>query len=146
MRIGKRSGMAAMLIIAMASCASLPAPLAPDAYRLEIRDNPSEHRFDVVLQSQHDRALCVNPDDWPNSKGMLFVENPQVYLDTSSARLPLKSSFSSVYCPGGCGYVRVEPRGKLSSFFAYSAFDDADRIASETSRRLHFFVSPTLCH
>lgn len=145
MRMGRRTGMAVMLVIAMASCASVPAPLAPDAYRLEILDNPAEHRFDVVLRSHHDRALCVYRDDWPTSKGTLFVENPEVYLDTASARLPLKSPFSSVYCPGGCGYMRVEPRGELSGFFAYGAFEAADRIASDTSRRLHFRVSPRAC-
>lgn len=137
--------MVAMLVAAVASCASVSIPLGPDAYRLEILDNPAEHRFDVVLHSQHDHALCVYRDDWPTSKGTLFVENPEVYLDTASARLPLKTPFSSVYCPGGCGHKRVEPRGTLSGFFAYSAFDDDKRIASDTRRRLHFSVSPTLC-
>jgi hypothetical protein len=145
MRMGKRIGMAAVLVIAMASCASVRAPLAPDAYQLDIRDNPAERRFDVVLQSRHDRALCVSSDSWPLSPGTLRAENTGVYLETAAGILPLQGQFVSVYCPGGCGEVRVEPGATLSGFFAYSAFGDADRIAADASRQLHYALAPQAC-
>jgi len=145
MRIGKRTGMAAMLVIAMASCASVSVPLAPDAFRLEIRDNPSELRFDVELQSYHDRALCVSSNNWPLSGGTLRAENTGVYLETAAGILPLQGPFVSVYCPGGCGEVRVEAGATMSGFFAYSAFGDADRIAADPSRQLHYALAPQAC-
>jgi hypothetical protein len=137
-----RIGTVVMLAIAMASCASVPAPLAPDAYRLEIVDNPAERRFDVVLRSHHDRALCMSSDNWPLSIGTLRAENTGVYLATASGILPLQGQFVSVYCPGGCGEVRVEPGATLSGFFAYRAFGDADRIAADPSRQLHYALAP----
>ena len=132
----------AVLVVTTVACASTSTSLSPDAYRLEIRDNPAARRFDVVLYSRHDRALCVSSDSWPLSIGTLRAENTGVYLETPSGILPLQGQFVSVYCPGGCGEVRVEPGATLSGFFAYSAFGDADRIAADASRRLHYALAP----
>jgi len=135
----------AAFVIMMVACASTPTPLPPDAYRLDISDNPAARRFDVVLHSRHDRALCVDRDGWPTSNGTLFVENDDVYLETSAGPHRIKSPFSSVYCPGGCGKWEIRPGEALTGFFGYAAFGDADEIAADARRRLHFSVSPSLC-
>ena len=136
--------MVAFAIMA-AACASTSPPLARDAYRLDISDNPAARRFDVVLHSRHARALCVDRDTWPTSQGALFVENDEVYLETSTGPRPMKSPFSSVYCPGGCGERQIKPGDALTGFFAYTAFGDADEIAADAGRRLHYAVTPHDC-
>ena len=135
----------AVLVVTTVACASRSTSLSPDAYRLEIRDNPAALRFDVVLRSHHDRALCVDRDSWPTSLGTLFVDNAEVYLDVSSGPMPIRSPFKSVYCPGGCGERRLVAGEVLTGFFAYSAFGDAEHIATDASRRLHFSVTPSEC-
>lgn len=135
----------AVLVVTTVACASTSTSLSPDAYRLEIRDNPAARRFDVVLYSHHGRALCVGRDSWPTSTGTLFVENADVYLQISAGPRPIKSPFVSVYCPGGCGEQTIKPGEALTGFFAYSAFGDADEIAADASRRLHYALAPHAC-
>lgn len=141
-----RAAVACLLGGMAAACAStIEPPAPPDAYRLEIRDNPAAHRFDLVLQSYDDRALCLPVDDWPTGTGMLRVEGNDVHVETAAGRLPARSAFSSLYCPGGCGVIRIAPGDALEGFFAYDAFGDAGRLAGDASRRLRFSGSPYRC-
>lgn len=136
---------AGALALLAAACASTSAPLTPDAYSLKVTDNPAKRRFDVVLQSHHDRALCVETYDWPTSEGALFVESSVVSLSTVGGLLAVNSTMRSVYCPGGCGETRIEPGETLAGHFAYAAFGDAERIAADSSRRLDYAISPHVC-
>jgi hypothetical protein len=134
-----------MLALLAAACASTSAPLTPDAYHLEVTDNPAKQRFEVVLQSHHDRALCVEMYDWPTPEGALFVESSVVSLSTADGLLAVNSTMRSAYCPGGCGETRIEPGAALTGHFAYAAFGDAERIAADPSRRLQYTITPQVC-
>lgn len=137
--------LASMLALVTAACASTSTLLTSDAYSLTVIDNPAKRRFDVVLQSHHDRALCVGAHDWPSSEGTLVVESHVVSLSTMDGPLAVKSPLLSVYCPGGCGRTRIEPGAALTGHFAYAAFGDAERIASDPSRRLQYTITPQVC-
>lgn len=137
--------LASVLVLVTAACASTSMPLPSDAYRLDVTDNPAKWWFDVVLQSHHDRALCVDVHDWPSSEGKLVVESSVVSLSTMDGPIAVKSPLLSVHCPGGCDEARIEPGATLNGYFAYAAFGDPERIAADPGRRLQYTITPHVC-
>jgi len=96
---GHHGGMRLNVDVTVAGCLSVGNSRQP----------PAARRFDVVLYSRHDRALCVSSDSWPLSIGTLRAENTGVYLETPSGILPLQGQFVSVYCPGGAAKYGSNP-------------------------------------
>lgn len=141
---------------ALAFIGTLTAPLITSAaasdrppigsYRLQISDNPSKHRFDLVLSSNNDRAICISRNEWPNADGTLPVANDQITLVTQGKSLTARSAMSSVYCPGGCGTYRLTPKKELSGSIDYEVFNvDAKTLQNDDKKTLQFKVSPTFC-
>lgn len=146
MNISCREILAALFILAIASCASTVTRPAPDRYFLRANDNVKAHRFDIVLKSNDDKALCISTNGWPNSSGLFTTEREDVALETSAGVLPAKSALLSAYCPGGCGEHRIGNKGELHGFIAYEAFGDAEKLAKDLNKKLKFQVFPYYCH
>lgn len=147
MRTLRRSAIIAGIIAAtwLSACSPNETRPARDHFHLSIVQNDSQHRFDISLSSAVDRQLCVSVDNWPNSSGYFSVEYSDIALEIGNSSLPSKSPLLSKYCPGGCGFHRIEPRGVLSGFIAYDAFGDPAQIAAAAEKRLTFEVFPIYC-
>lgn len=138
----------ATAIIAMAwlsSCAPKLIRPAKDRFHVSITQNDVQQRFDVSLHSDDDRPLCVATENWPNSLGYFSVENSEVVLQIGNRTMTPKSPLSSAYCPGGCGFHRLEPKGELEGFIAYEVFGDPAPIVVAEVKRLTFHVVPVYC-
>lgn len=132
-------------LLVLAACATSVERPPPESYVLQVTDNAAEHRFDVVLKSHDDRALCVSIEAWPSKNGLFPTENDDVVVLTGQEELPVRSELSSAYCPGGCGEHRIEPHGELGGFIAYEAFGDTAKLAADPSKQLRFSVTPSYC-
>lgn len=133
-----------LALVALAACASNSIRWAQDAdFNLAIQDNPSQHRFDVVLTSKASEPLCLSKESWPDVAGLPLGFDGAT-LTTASGNKEL-SPTGSAYCPGGCGEVRIEPGQQITGAIGYDAFGDAAAIAAESSRSLAFKVHPYLC-
>lgn len=134
------------LVVALqSSCSTSVTRPSPENFRVEIIDNVDERRFDVSLASLDDHAICVSKESWPGESGGFAGPQDYTYLQVGSNRLPVRSALSSIYCPGGCGEHRVAPHGVLRGFIAYGEFADANAIAAEPRKELHFPLIPYYC-
>lgn len=129
----------------LCSCTQKVTRPTPDRYRINVSDNVDERRFDVHLESNDSRALCISTENWPNSSGQFSVEKSDTFVQIGANRLPAKSKLMSAYCPGGCGEHRIKPGGSLHGFISYEVFDDPDKLATETDKHLSFPVTPYHC-
>jgi hypothetical protein len=84
-------------------------------------------------------------ESWPNSLGQFTVEKEDVFVESGSNLLPIKSKLMSAYCPGGCGEHRIEPQGELRGFIAYEAFGNVSTLANDAKKELKFPVAPYYC-
>ncbi|WP_219339661.1 hypothetical protein [Luteimonas salinisoli] len=82
-------------------------------------------------------------EQWPSKSGEMHMGGG-ASLRTAGGTLPADDQ-NFGYCPGGCGYHRIEPGGELDGFIAYAAFDDPEQIAAEAVRELKFSVTPFYC-
>lgn len=132
------------ILLAVIACTATATRPAVDRYALQISDNVSEHRFDMVLKSHDDQAICVQVDKWPNRSGQLHMGSDLAKLRTDTGVLQaLDENFG--YCPGGCGQHRIEPHGELRGFIAYEAFGDPEQLAADASKKLQFLLMPFYC-
>lgn len=134
----------ASLLVVVACATSIERP-SPEVYALHVADNTAEQRFDVVLKSHDDRALCVSTESWPSGSGLLPTANDEIVVLTGQEELPVRSELFSAYCPGGCGEHRIEPHGELRGFILYEAFGDAAKLAVDPSKQLRISVTPFYC-
>lgn len=135
-----------ILLLAITACAtSIERPVLEKNYTLQVTDNAAERRFDVVLKSQEDRALCVSIEAWPSGNGLLPTASDEVALLIGQEKLPVRSELLSAYCPGGCGVHRIAPHGELRGFIAYGAFGNETQLAADPSKQLQFSVVPSYC-
>lgn len=141
-----KTGSLVLMTGLLAACASSsPIRWAPPSdFALAITDNPSSQHFDLSLTSKANTALCLSKESWPTESGLpLGFDGAQ--LKTSNGVKELLAT-GSAYCPGGCGYIRIEPRQRLRGLIPYSAFGDEKNITSDLNRRLIFEVHPFICH
>jgi len=134
-------GLAALL----ASCATPFQRPPAEKFRLDIVDNADARRFEITLTSLDTRAMCVSAENWPNDIGGFVVSQESTYLQVDAQALAPSSSFSSVYCPGGCGEHRIAPNATLRRTINYATFGDAATIAASPSKVLHFVATPYYC-
>lgn len=134
-------GVAAML----AACASsAPIRWAPSTdFVLAITDNPAQQRFDLELVSKAAMPLCLPKESWPTEMDLPLGFDGATLITASGRKQLLPTG--SAYCPGGCGYARVQPGQVLRGAIPYAAFGDSTAIAGESDRQLTFEVHPFVC-
>lgn len=137
---------AILLIILLCSCAQRVVRPAADSYKLKVADNSEARRFDVSLESGNTRALCISIENWPNQSGYFTIEKGDTFVQVGTNRFLAKSGLMSAYCPGGCGEHRIEPNGSLRGFISYEAFDNSEKLSTESKKHLNFPVTPYYCH
>jgi hypothetical protein len=128
-----------------AGCASSMAFVGRSRYELNVRDNVDARRFDIVLKSKDEHAICISNEHWPNTSGRFTVEIDDVFVKTASGLMKAKSGLSSAYCPGGCGEHRVKPGDELKGFISYASFGDPEELARAFTRELEFQAKPYYC-
>jgi len=113
------------------------------AYKLSIADNPAAHRFDVRLGSSTSDDLCISVQSWPTSPKLpLGFDGAIVKAGAEEHQLV---GTGSMYCPGGCGHIRIAPGGSVDGSIPYDAFEDPKSIEVDSHRQLIFSVHPTVC-
>lgn len=134
-----------LLVALQSSCSTAATRPSSESFRVEIIDNLDERRFDVSVTSLDDHAICISKENWPDESGGFAGPQDYTHLRVGSGTLPVSTAFSSIYCPGGCGEHRIAPQGVLRGFIAYGGFADANAIAAEPRKELHFSVTPYYC-
>ena len=135
----------ALYLALLSSCATPMLPPTPDRYVFEVTDNIQARRFDLVLKSLDEKALCISTEDWPANNGKYPVDIDEVKLKTVTGVLPVRSNLFSAYCPAGCGRLRVDGGGVLRGFISYEAFGNPDALANDTSKELLFAPRVDYC-
>lgn len=137
----------AMLLSACATGGPASSAAADPAteFALEVTDQPALQRFEVRLVSRSQRPLCVPMEAWPDNGGRFTEEMLDVHVQIPGERVGIAPAFTSVYCPGGCGYRTIAPGATLEAFIAYDAFANADKLASSAERVLNFAVPVQAC-
>lgn len=133
-----------LMLAGLAACATPLERPGPESYSVQVTDNVSARRFDVVLRSHDARPLCVSIENWPSDAGRLHMGRDVASVHTADGVL-FAHDDNFGYCPGGCGEHRIEPHGELRGFIAYEAFGDATRLSMDSSKRLQFSVAPSYC-
>jgi hypothetical protein len=132
-------------MLALTSCANEIVRPSQDSYHLNIIDNVTKQRFDIILISDDDRPICVSNENWPNSSGIFTVENSEVFVESAAGIFSTQSPLMSAYCPGGCGFHKIAPHSELQGFILYAAFYNSVNFADDPSKKLRFSVSPSYC-
>lgn len=116
----------------------------PPRYRVEIKDNPTEKRFDLTLISSDKRPLCVSAGGWPNGVGNVSWGSSWVKLESKGRIFPARD-WDFGYCEGGDCSHRIAPEGTLSGFIGYAEFGDPKEIAALPERRIFFDTAAYVC-
>ncbi|GAB2524292.1 hypothetical protein GCM10027188_29080 [Lysobacter humi (ex Lee et al. 2017)] len=115
--------------------------MAAPAFQLKVADQAEAQRLLLKLQSNDERALCLEYGAWPSA-----VAGPPISLRGGTVVLPRQTAAPlEPYCPGGCDQIRIPPRGQLSAAIPYSDFGDPIEIASWPARQLEFAPQIRVC-
>jgi hypothetical protein len=117
----------------------------PARFTFEVKDSPDRKEFILRVVSEDDRDLCLPIEEWPNKTGQLSagVDRAQVRLSTGELRQML--SGISMYCPGGCGTVRIGARSVLASAVSYDVFGLWQEAEISDRKILEMEVVPSVC-
>jgi hypothetical protein len=140
----------ALAIFVLAWClvgcspASAKKDSAPPMFRMSVTPNDALARFDLVLESEDTRPLCLTAEDWPNSFGRLGGWAGQAKVAVHDTELPSKwTNFG--YCPINCTAWTVTREQPLHGFIAYDQFVSSEPLATVVDKRLSFKVRPYIC-
>jgi len=140
------------VILLLAGCSSIgrgAVPIVdlddPARFSFTVRDSRESREFIVEIVSQDDRDLCLPVEEWPNKLGQLSAGVDRAQVRFSSGELRSMVSGISMYCPGGCGSVRIRARSALAAAVSYDVF--GLWLDSEISDRkmLEMELSPSVC-
>jgi hypothetical protein len=133
-------------MLMLQDCAGEPTPsqVGPVQFSLTTRDLPESKTFEVSLQSLDDRAICLFSEEWPGPLGQVHEGARFVSIVHEGGRLPIEN-LNLGFCYGGCGTVRVEPRGLIRAHIPYSEFGSVDEIASLRGKRLDYRPTVLSC-
>lgn len=127
---------AAWLLLAIAACATVRAPVSID---YQYADRPGTKRIELMFHNTLATAVCVTPHNWPNSDGML--DSGRALLRVGAVTFPYKV-FETGYCPG-CE-KRVAPGEKLAGFLRYEDFGLPENLTHE-AKTLEFKPQGRVC-
>jgi hypothetical protein len=116
----------------------------PQDFSFSVVNNPNGKRYDIALTSSATAPLCLLKENWPTEDGT-FPTGYEGAVLTMTTSLLQPNAVMTVYSPGGCGEVRLEPGQTLRSRIAYAAFGDAEIVAVDPVRSISFSVHPFYC-
>jgi hypothetical protein len=140
----KHSRIIAILFFGIAGWCSAGDPVfhfdvgtPPPRYRVIIKDNPSELRFELTLISYDDRPICLGYGGWPNSSGQIHWGSEWVKLESNGRFIPVHDE-NFGYCEGSKCTIHVPPHKRLTGFIGYREFGEVEQISRLPDRQLHF--------
>jgi hypothetical protein len=111
---------------------------------MSVTPNDALARFDVVLESEDPRPLCLSAEQWPNQWGELGGWTGQAKVITHDVELP--SRFKNFgYCADTCKRWEITQGQPLHGFIAYDQFASREPLAEVADKRLVFDVQPHVC-
>jgi hypothetical protein len=111
------------VVLVIMSCASTSA-LIP--IKFEYQDDPGGKRVKVTYLNSSRYAMCLLPENWPNTAGKINQASDIVFLVVGKERFPIEN-VNTGYCPKGCA-TRVAPGTQVSASIAYADFGLPDRL------------------
>ena len=116
----------------------------PLSYSFESTDDLARKRFRLKFQSKDSRSICFTVEQWPSSIGHVDGGSQVASVLIHGQSFPA-SDANFGYCPGGCGYIRVEPGQALAGAIGYDQFPSAGSLLDQPNKILQFTVYPTQC-
>jgi hypothetical protein len=116
----------------------------PPQFRIVIKDDPIEMRFNLTLISSDNRPLCVSVGGWPDGLGHVDWGSSWVKLNSKGRIFPARD-WNFGYCEGDNCSHRVAAKGTLTGFIGYAEFGDPKEIAALPERRLLFDTTAYVC-
>ncbi len=129
------------MIALLAGCVTGATPFTDD-FTLAVRDAPEARRFELELTAGA-IPICFSVEQWPDRDGRVDTGS-LAQVVTEAGRFEARSH-NFGYCLGGCGEIRVEPRGHLAAFISWDEFPEAARLSAASTRRLDFAFQPYVC-
>jgi uncharacterized protein YceK len=120
-------------------------PSAPARFKFAIADQPERNEFSVRLVSEDDRDLCLPVEEWPNARGQLSAGADRARVRLSSGEVRPMVSGVSMYCPGGCGTVRIKAGSALAGVVTYDVFGLWNPAEASAEKILEMEVAPSVC-
>jgi hypothetical protein len=120
--------MVASLILAACAASNassdqvLYAVAAPEVdYRLILRDNPPERRFDIEFVSISPRELCIDRQRWPTDQGVMNFAHEDIFVVAANGQRYELQDDQDAACTGDCE-VRVQSHERKQAFLSYAGF------------------------
>jgi hypothetical protein len=116
-------------------------------FELVIEENFEERRFELHVNSNTDRALCVSDASWPDSLGRLHFAAGRVHVTVDGSKYPIREHNLGICMSTdlyGCVVV-IPPSGAIYGFIPFSEFDPEMSADSSAVRELSFEVAPMVC-
>ena len=131
-------------VIACAGSDWLPPLVPPEAFEVQIKENPELRRFDIRLVSRVRYSICITQDQWSNGLGQLESSARLTKLRSGDIVLTAKES-NFGFCTGPQCRLRIPPGESLEGFIGFDQFGDPVRIAALPNKRLEFGADPVRC-
>ena len=112
----------------------------------EFFDYPDESRIELVYQNDNDFAVCLRPEAWPDSRGLINGAPQIVVLVIGNRGFPVTApgGFKNQCVPVDACLKHVSPGEVLSVSIPYSSFTFPDDLHDEP-KSLDFTTAGRKC-
>jgi hypothetical protein len=134
-----------LCVVVVCGCAQQrPSLTVPPMFNIESRDVIGEDRFELTLQSQDKRAICLDVQNWPNDLGGVHYGADFVQIVHNRGVLPIRD-LNLGYCSDGCGVIVIPPGSTIRGSLTYAEFGSVAQVRALEGRVLEYSLSPRLC-
>ncbi len=116
-----------VILLFLIGCVSVGSTIPVD---YQFVDLPGERRIELKFRNSTNATLCLLPEAWPNSGGMIYEGSAHVFLIIGGRRFPIAESMLG-YCdpPTDCA-VRVSPGEEVAASIPYQNFSAPDDLVN----------------
>jgi hypothetical protein len=119
-------------VLLVAGCASHKVTQINMPY--EYIDNKVDHQLELTLTNNSSHTLCLTPEMWPNSKGIVMLASERVFLTVGTNKFAMEE-YDGGYCPK-CA-TAIKPKEKISAKISYDLFNLPESLVNE-KKQLEF--------
>ena len=112
--------------------------------KYEFADSPEEQRIELRFRNNSNETLCLLPEAWPNSGGMIYQGSGRVFLVVDGKRFPIAESLLGYCSPPTACAIHVSPGEEVSASIPYRNFSIPEGLMG-LSKTLEFSTVAVEC-
>ncbi|MGH6950738.1 MAG: hypothetical protein ACREH4_07685 [Vitreimonas sp.] len=99
-------------------------------------------RFELILNSNSERPICLGMTDWPDENGHIVSASDTVSYTVNGATYPMRDS--AAQDRGSAAVRRLAPGGTFTAFIGFDQFPAA-AFAADGGGLLNLNLRPAFC-